>query len=533
MSNLALGAKAMLGVLLGVLTVLAALGLAFSSNLLIVWAGFHPGIESVGFVVVMVRFFGISRAVLRYLERLVSHEVTFLGLARFRVWLFDRLEALSSSQWLGRDAGQNFRRMVGDVELLQLAWLRACSPMLVAFVVAVLSLFLVYWFSPPLVWVALLGYVLAGVVVPLAAGSATQALQNQLESGQAAYSAMLYDNNKGALELHLMGAQQCVLNKLAAHSSRIAALAQKVSTAQAFFSASAQAVAWLTALALVCLGLPLAQSGALPTLFVAAVALGVLASFEAILPLATAQNTFRQSYLAWQRIAWIAQKQPLIQDCGRRCEIAPDARLEFVRVGLHYGQQVVFERLSFVLEPRSWTVLLGMSGVGKTSVARMCLRLLEPSEGQILLGGTPLASYSLEALRNHIALVSQTGYVFAATLRQNLLIARPAASEAQLWAALEQAGLYERVQQLGLGLDTPVTDAAPLSAGERQRLLIARALLRDTPILILDEPTANLDAQTQQQILQHLRQSCQHKTVLCITHRLETVLPTDRVMVLQ
>jgi ABC-type multidrug transport system fused ATPase/permease subunit len=177
-------------------------------------------------------------------------------------------------------------------------------------------------------------------------------------------------------------------------------------------------------------------------------------------------------------------------------------------------------------------VLLGQNGAGKTTLARLCMRLLQPSSGQILLDSKPIAAYSLTALRNHFAIVSQTGHVFAATLRQNLLIAKPDALDTQIWAALEQAGLLEVVQGLSKGLDTPLENHAPLSAGQRQRLLIARALLRDTPILILDEPTANLDADTQHQVLSQLRRTCSHKTVLCITHRIETIEPTDQVIVL-
>jgi ABC-type multidrug transport system fused ATPase/permease subunit len=250
------------------------------------------------------------------------------------------------------------------------------------------------------------------------------------------------------------------------------------------------------------------------------------------LPLATTQNSLTQSLLAWQRIKELANQRPLVRDLGRNNCISANAKLEFCAVGVCFAEQAIFEHCSFSLEPQTWTMLLGQSGAGKSTLARLCLRLQQASSGQILLAGQPLSSYSLEALRNHIAIVSQSGHVFRASVRQNLSIAKPDASPEQIWAALKQAGLLEVVQNLPSGLDTPLENHTLLSAGERQRLLIARALLRDTPILILDEPTANLDAATQAQILTELRRTCSHKTVLCITHRLETIQPTDRVIVL-
>jgi ATP-binding cassette, subfamily C, bacterial CydC len=519
MNTMALGSKAILGVLLGVVTILAAMGLAFSSSVLIVWAGFHPGIEEVGVVVVLVRFFGISRAVLRYMERLVSHEVTFLALVRLRVWLFDRLEPLSVTQWLGIRAGENFRSMVGDIETLQLTWLRGISPILVALVTAVSSLLMLLWLHPHLALVALGGFAIAGLLVPWLLALWRQHTLPQLEALHSQYSALLYDHNHGALELYLMGATERVLGTLAQTSRQIYRLSKRQASGRAWANASAQVVAWLTALGLVWVAMPLE----LPRPLLAAVALAVLASFEAILPLATAQDTLVQGNLARRRIGALGNKRPLVRDLGWNSHVAPDARLEFCDVGVRFAEQAIFEHLSFALEPNGWTVLLGQSGAGKTTLARLCLRLLTPSSGQICLGGIPISQCSLEALRNHIALVSQTGHIFAATVRQNLCIAKPDATTTQIWEALEQAGLHEVVEKLPQGLDTHI---------ERQRLLIARALLRDTPILILDEPTANLDADTQQQILTQLRRTCSHKTVLCITHRLETVTSTDRVIVL-
>jgi thiol reductant ABC exporter CydC subunit len=528
MTPLALGSKALLGVMLGGLTILAAIGLAFSSNLLIVWAGFHPGIEAVGVVVVLVRFFGISRAVLRYFERLISHEVTFLALARLRVWLFDRLEPLSASQWLGARAGENFRRMMGDVEILQMAWLRGIAPMLVALLTVVLSLLMLLGTHLHLALVALAGYTLAGLFVPWLLAYWTQQTQPQLEALHQDHSAELYDHTQGALELYLMGATERVQDKCARVSQQITNLSKHLGLGRAMANAAAQIVAWLTTLVLVWVAPPLE----LPSVLLAAMAIAVLASFEAILPLATAQNSLNQSLLAWQRIKDLAYRQPLVRDLGWSSCIPTNAKLEFCDVGVRFAEQAIFEHLSFSLEPQTWTMLLGQSGAGKTTVARLCLRLLEASSGQILLDGQPLSSCSLEALRNHISIVSQNGHVFCATVRQNLSIAKPDASPAQIWAALEQAGLLEVVRSLPSGLETQLENHAPLSSGERQRLLIARALLRDSPILILDEPTANLDATTQAQILAQLRRTCSHKTVLCITHRLETIEPSDRVIVL-
>lgn len=515
--------KALLGVLLGVATVLAAVGLTISSNILITQAGYQPGIETVGGLVVLVRFLGISRALLRYMERLVSHEVTFKALSKLRQLMFLRLEPLSAIQIHGSRNGDTLTRFQTDVESLQMAWLRGVSPVLVAGLVSSLTVLVSSTISVAVAGVAALGFVLAGVMLPAWTRRQSRSANARVIALRSDYAARLHDDLEGKLELYLMGASKYSQQRLETIEQALHQQQQQLGRITAYASASAQALAWMTSLGV----LWLALDSAVPIGLLAALVFGTLASFEAILPLGTAFATLEQSDLAAARLNSLLQQKPLVSDLGKKP--LHQTTLRFENIGFAYTQNAILENLNFTLQTGTWTAILGTSGAGKTTLIRLAMRFLEPSQGRVLLGDTDIKDISLETLRNNIALVSQTGHVFNASLAANLRIAKPDATDQELWAVLEQVKLNHTVQALSMQLETPLEDnASQLSGGERQRLLIARALLRQTPILLLDEPTANLDADTQAQLMQTLRKVTHNKAVLFVTHRLETLRPEDK-----
>jgi ATP-binding cassette, subfamily C, bacterial CydC len=519
--------KAMLGVLLGVLTVLSAIGLVVSSNILISQAGFHPGIEAVSLLVVLVRFLGISRAVLRYCERLVSHQVTFQALSKLRQLLFARLEPLSGVQILGLRGGDTQTRFQTDVETLQLAWLRGTAPVIVAALVSSLTVLAFSSLSSTLAWVAAMAFLCAGGLIPYLAHIKSQTFNQALLTLRSQYAAEVHDHLEGALELHLMNATTLAQERLGKYAKAIEKTQLQLGRISTLANAAANGVAWLSSLTILYLAVPLLPS--LSSVLLSALCFGMLSSFEAILPLGAAFATLEQSNQAAKRLNQTIQQKPLVQDNGKS-HISSNT-LRFVNLGFAYADNVIFDNLNLSLEQGKWTALLGTSGAGKTTLIRLAMHFLEPTQGQVFLGNTNLKEIPLETLRQNMALVSQTGHLFATSIAQNLRIAKPNASDQELWDLLQKTKLQAVVKALPLQLETPLSaNATELSGGERQRLLIARALLRDTPILLLDEPTANLDADTQQEIIQNLREITQQKAVLLVTHRLEILNATDTIL---
>lgn len=528
-----------LAVALGVGTILAGIGLMTASSLLISQAGLHPSIAKLSLIIVGVRFFGLSRAALRYLERLVSHDLTFRLLARLRVWFYARLEPLAPARLLEHRSGDLLARIVADVDSLQNLYLRAISPAIVALIVSGLSCAGLAIFDLRLALCAAGFLGLCGLGVPWLTARSTRGLGRRQLELRAALSAALVDDLQGledALALGAEGPRQARLEDLnrqleigQARQARVGSLSGGL----------ALALANLGALSVLALAVPLVSDGRLDGVWLAALALGTLASFEAVQGLGAAWMTLEQAGRAAEGLLEVIDAEPTLRDPAQPLELPANPSLRLENLSFAYGNETVLEGVSLCLEPGKRTVLIGPSGAGKSTIAKLIVRFLEPSAGRALLGGHELGAYRQHDLRRAVALVSQHTQVFNTTIRQNLLIARPDATDAQLEFALSRARLLEFVRAQPEGLDTWVGESgARLSGGERQRLGIARVLLRDAPVLVLDEPSANLDASNASQVLEALRDLSRNglehgRAVLEITHRLEGLEGADEIVLLE
>jgi ATP-binding cassette subfamily C protein CydC len=311
----------------------------------------------------------------------------------------------------------------------------------------------------------------------------------------------------------------------------------------AFISALEQALndlmSNLALLTLLVLAIPLVAAKAINGVYLGFLALIILACFEAVLPLGQAFQFLGTSLAAAERLFTVADTPPTVMESAEPLAIAERAQeghtLEFSSVSFAYpsGEGNAVSDVSFSLAPGRCIALVGPSGSGKSTLVRLALRFWDPAAGSIFLDGQDIRRYALDDLRALISVVDQDTYLFNDTLRGNLLLARPEASESELERVLEQVQLTALVRQLPKGLATWVGEQGlRLSGGERQRLAIARALLKDAPLLILDEPTANLDPLTERAVLDTLDVLMQGRSVLLITHRLIAMERMDEILVL-
>ncbi|HEX2181665.1 MAG TPA: ABC transporter ATP-binding protein, partial [Rubrobacteraceae bacterium] len=269
--------------------------------------------------------------------------------------------------------------------------------------------------------------------------------------------------------------------------------------------------------------------------YLAFLALVILGSFEAVQPLGTAFGFLGRSVGAGERLFEIVDAEPEVADPAEPLPPPTARTLEFEGVGLRYeaGLASVLEDVSFVLEPGKRVAVVGPSGAGKSTVANLVLRFWDPGCGRITLGGSDLREYAQEDLRALIGVVAQDTHVFNDTLRGNLLLARPGATDAEVRRVVARSQLSGLVERLSQGLDTPLGEQGlKLSGGERQRLSVARALLKDAPLLVLDEPTANLDPVTERELLDALYEWAWERATLVITHRLVRMEVMDEILVL-
>ncbi|MBX6762940.1 MAG: thiol reductant ABC exporter subunit CydC [Rubrobacteraceae bacterium] len=530
------GRRAALAVALGVATIASNVGLLALSAFLIAAAALRPELAALSVPIYLVRLFGVSRGFARYAERLVSHDVTFRLLSGLRTWFYSRLEPLVPAGLRGRRSGDLLDRLVKDVDELQNVYLRVFSPMLVAAATTAGTVALLWIFSPALALAALAFLLAAGVGVPVLVNALASRYGREEARLRGELGALIVDGVQGVQDILAFGAEEEQGRRIAAVNGALSRVQRRMAFVGGLQNALGELLSNLAMLVLLVLAIPLVTSGVVRGVYLAFLALVVLGAFEAINPLGEAFRLLGRSREAAERIFEVADEEPQVNDPALPSPVPEDTSLEFHNVSFRYapGEPQVLHDLSFELPPGGRVAIVGPSGAGKSTVAQLALRLWDPEAGEVLFGGQDVRDLAQEDLRSRISLISQDTHLFNGTLRRNLLLAAPEATDEEISRVLAVARLDELVRRLPDGLDSWVGEQGlRLSGGERQRLAVARALIRDAPVLVLDEPTANLDTITEAELLGAIREAMEGRSVLMITHRLVGMELMDEILVLE
>jgi ATP-binding cassette subfamily C protein CydC len=528
-----------LAILLGSVVIASSIGLFGMAAYLIAAAALAPPLVLLSIPIYMVQTMGILRAVSRYAERLVSHNTTFRLLAHLRVWSYRRIEPQAPAHLQARRSGDLLARLVADIEELQNFYLRVVSPIVIALVISLFTFGIFSLFSPGLAWIALAFLVLAGSGVPALSASLARGLGKQQVRARADLNIQIVDGLQGIQDVLAFGRGHAQFEGVAASDRTLGGVQRRMARITGLQLALGDLLMNTAMLILLILAIPLVATGYIDGVYLGAIALLILASFEAVQPLAAAFQGLGHARAAAERLFAITDAPPpVIEDAASQPVPANPAGydLAFEHVSFAYrpGQREVLSDISFDLRPGQRVALVGPSGAGKSTIVRLAARFWDPTSGVIRLNGQDIRRYSLRGLRDLIGVVAQDTYIFNDTLRANLLLARPQASEAEIEAAVEQAQLTEFVRQLPQGLKTRVGEQGmQLSGGERQRLAIARAFLKNAPILLLDEVTANLDPLSEHALLDALDELTRGRATLHITHRLLRMERMHEILILE
>lgn len=527
----------LLGVILAIVTLLASIGLLtlsgwFLSASAVVGAA---GLYSFNYMLPAagVRGAAITRTAGRYFERLVSHDATFRVLQHLRVTTFSKLLPLSPAGLSRFRQGELLNRVVADVDTLDHLYLRVISPLVGALVVIVVVTVGLGVLDISLA-LMLGGIMLATLIIlpPLfyRAGKPTGESLTQLR-GQ--YRQQLTTWLQGQAELTIFGAsqryrEQMENTELSWHDAQ---------RRQSDLTAASQAVMLLIGALAVLTMLWFAsgsvgdntQPGALIALFVFC----ALAAFEALAPVTGAFQHLGQVIASAVRITQITDCPPEVQfpQSSMMVPAAVNVRLQEISFSYPAQPQKALNGINLSISAGEHVAVLGRTGCGKSTLLQLLTRAWDPQHGEVLLNEVPLTHYSETALRASISMVPQRVHLFSATLRDNLLLAAPQASDEALTEVLNRTGLGKLLDDSGLNAWLG-EGGRQLSGGELRRLAIARALLHDAPLVLLDEPTEGLDAATESQILELLEEVMQEKTVLMVTHRLRGLSRFDQIIVM-
>jgi thiol reductant ABC exporter CydC subunit len=532
-----------IGALLGFLAVGSNVALMAMSAYLISKAALVSNVADVALAITAVRVLAISRAAFRYLERIVTHRATFAILADLRVWFFASIEPLAPARLAGRRSGDLLARIVADIETLEDFYIRIVVPPIVAALVTAMAGLLLGAFDITLGVAIVVFLVVTGVVLPGVTRRLSQGPASALSAMRGEFGAMLVDEVQGIADL-------IALDRAAAHRERVLALGaeldrvtDRLAVIRAVTTILAATFASLAGVTVLAIGVQLVGLVRLDGVYLALLPLVAVASFEVIGPLAQAVGLWDANEAAARRLFDLTDTPPaIVEPPASAPELLPvdpaglpSPGIEIRGLRFRYGvdEPLVFDGLDLSVGPGCSVAVVGPSGSGKSTLVHLLLRFWEYGEGEIRIGGHELHEYRTESVRRALGVVAQDVHLFNATIRDNLAVADADVTDERIEAACRMARIHDAITALPAGYETRVgEDGVLLSGGERQRLAIARAIIKDAPILILDEATANLDARTEAELMESLAPFMAQRTTIVISHRANVAARTDRVVVL-
>ncbi len=530
------GGRLALAALLGAAAIAAAIGLIATSAWLISRSAQRPQESAVAIAVVGVQFFALSRGLCRYAERLVAHDAAFRVLSELRVDFYRRLERLAPLGLPAFRSGDLLSRLIEDVDSLQDLLLRVISPFAIALIVGTATVGLVSIMLPSAGLILFFALALAATLVPWLTGVLAARAEARQAAARGDLTASVIDLIEGAAELAVNGATEQQLRRAQAADSEATSVAGAIARTAGIGQGLTRLCSGLAMWGALAVGVSAVHSGQLDGVLLAGIALIPLVAFELIAPLPTATQALQRVRRSAARLFEVMDTPAPVAEPEDPRALAERGHTLRVR-DLHFSYtgraRSALAGLDLDLSPGRRVALVGPSGGGKSTLAAVLLRFLPYEQGSVTLDGVEISDLDGEQCRRYIGLVSQDAHLFASTLEENLRLAKRDATGEELRSALAAVRLLDWTERLPAGLDTEVGErGARVSGGQRQRLAIARALLADFPLLILDEPGEHLDTPTADAILADLLQITSERATLLITHRLAGLTDVDEVLLL-
>ena len=523
--------------LLGGACIASSIGLLGTSAWLISRCAQHGSVADLGIAVVSVRFFALSRGLFRYGERLVGHDGAFRSLADLRVRVYERLEQLVPTGIHAFHRGDLLSRVVDDVDALQDVGLRVLPAWCIAVIVG-LATTAVMWLMLPSAAIALaIALAIAATLVPWLSRALARRDEARKAPARGDLTSAVVDLLEGAPDLVAFGGTDEQVARIAQHDAELTraatSTARTAGVGSGLISLASGLAMWLA----LALGVSAVHTGDLDPVLLAVVALVPLAAFELVVGLPGTAQAMESAQRSAARLDSVINADPPVVEPKRPVAlpraVRHDLRVRGLRARYAADAPWVVDGVDLDLSPGRRIALVGPSGVGKSTLAAVLVRFVEYGGGSVQLDGVELHDVDGDDVRRLVGLVEQDAHVFDSTVRENVRLARPDASDRELLVALSRARLDDFVAALPLGLDTPVGEhGSSLSGGQRQRLAVARALLADFPILVLDEPSEHLDADTADALTADLLAATEGRTTLLITHRMEGLDAVDEIVVL-
>lgn len=487
------------------------------------------GIENIRILFVLMAVLAAVRGLFHYAEQYCNHYIAFKLLARIRHQVFAALRRLCPAKLEGKNKGNLIAILTTDIELLEVFYAHTISPIAIAVLTEGILVVFLGQYHPGAAILAAAGYLLAGAVIPCVNSARNRETGMAFRSEFGELNSFVLESLRGLDETIQYRGGEKRARELNERSEKLGQRQGKLSSLEGTQRAVTNLVILLCSAAMACLMLFLYQRGQATLEAVVICTVTMMGSFGPVIALASLSNNLAQTLASGERILTLLEEEPVVQEVrgnGRNLEQFTGGRVQ--DVSFSYGEKPVLTQFHMELPPKKIVGIYGKSGCGKSTLLKLLMRFYDVNAGKILLSGEDIRQVETASLRQMEGYVTQTTFLFNDTIAANIGIAKENADREEIIEAAKKASIHERIMELPHGYDTKAGELGEsLSDGEKQRIGLARDFLQDAPLLLLDEPTSNLDVLNEGMILKSLKEQCREKTVVLVSHRSSTMNIVD------
>ncbi len=488
----------------------------------------HLPVKTILIVMIVTAFL---RGILHYGEQYCNHYIAFKLLAIIRHKVFAALRKLCPAKLEGRDKGNLVSIITTDIELLEVFYAHTISPIAIAFLTSLIMVIFMGSYHPGAGLLAMAAYLIVGVVIPVWNGRCSSQIGMAFRNGFGELNSFVLDSLRGIDETIQYGQGEKRKKQMAERSVELAGLQEALSKREGAQRSLTNAVILISSFAMLALTIFLYQRGNMGFEGVLTCTIAMMGSFGPVVALASLSNNLSQTLASGERVLSLLEERPLVEEIpggGKKAPAEVFSGADAENVTFAYEQETILKDCSLQLQPGKITGIHGASGSGKSTLLKLLMRFWDVQEGRISVDGRDVRTMPTKELRDMESYVTQETHLFHDSIGNNIAIAKPGASREEIMEAAKKASIHDFVMTLPKGYDTEVGELGEtLSGGERQRIGIARAFLHDADLLLLDEPTSNLDSLNEGIILKALQETCREKTVVLVSHRASTMQVAD------
>ena len=473
----------------------------------------------------------VARGILRYLEQMSGHYIAFKLLALLRDKVFSALRRLAFVKLQDKQAGQLVSLVTNDIELLEVFYAHTIAPIMIAFFTSAILVAVFAHISAWFALVALIAYLCIGVVLPIITTKLAREDGRKYRELVGEMNDFFLDSVRGMKEIQLFGYAKQRLNEIQQRSQAIDGAFRKIKDQEAKVRVYTEIAVSVFNIIILFTGLILFS---LDKLDFAGFLVGVIllmSSYGPVIALSNLSSNLLQTLASGERVLSLLAEQPALKDVENAVNLTDVSDIAVENLNFAYGEEQILSGINLQLTKGQILGIHGRSGSGKSTLLKLLMRFYDPQQGQIRINGEPLANINTASLRDNMAYITQQTYIFNDTIEENIRLAHRSATQEQIIEAAKQASIHDFIMSLPEGYQTKMTElGGNLSDGEKQRIGIARAFLHNAPIILLDEPTSNLDSLNEAIILQSLRNVKADKLIVLVSHRQSTMAICDQVI---